>query len=158
MFTLFLLVTSGALADPHGAQIPGSTRQQSLQPTTEKTLTPRKLLYELLSIVVHHGGPQSGHYTVYRKVRLPKDTDPEVRIAEGDGAGLLCSTLVREQSKETEIDETIPVEMEVEPTGEDQKTVVWFKVSDTNVRRVEELEVQQANASLLFYERLKNTS
>ena len=135
MFTLFLLVTSGALADPYGAQIPGSTRQQSLQPTTEKTLIPHKLLYELLSIVVHHGGPQSGHYTINHKVRLPKDIDLEVRITEGDGASLLCSMLVQEQSKEIEIDKTIPLEMEVEPMGEDQKTIVWFKVSDTNVRQ-----------------------
>lgn len=158
MFALALLVTSGALADPLGAQISGSTRQQNLQPTAERTLTSRKLLYELLSVVVHHGGPQSGHYTVYRKVRLPKDRGPQVRIAEVEGTGLLCSTEVREQSIEIEIDKTVtsrvPVEMEVEAIEKDRETVVWFKVSDTFVRRVEELEVQQANANLLFYERL----
>ncbi|KAG0607524.1 hypothetical protein M758_8G035000 [Ceratodon purpureus] len=152
----------GALADPLGAQISRSTVQQNLQPTAERTVTSRRLLYELLSIVVHHGGPQSGHYTVYRKVRLPKDRDHEVStgIAEGVGAGLRCSTEVREQSAEIEIDEKsskVPVEMEVEVAEEDREIVAWFKVSDTNVRRVEELEVQLANASLLFYERLKCT-
>lgn len=161
MFALVLLVTSGALADPFGAQISGSTRQQNFQPAAERTLTSRKLLYELLSIVVHHGGPQSGHYTVYRKVRLPKNRDPEARIAEGAGAGVLFSAEGREEAKEIEIDEPVAskvsVEMEVEATEEDRETV-WFKVSDTNVRRVEELEVRLANASLLFYERLRSTS
>lgn len=44
------------------------------------SLSSRKLLYELLSVVVHHGGPQSGHYTVYRKVILSQAASetPEV--------------------------------------------------------------------------------
>lgn len=154
------MVTSGALADPHGVQ--------NVQPTAERTLTSRKLLYELLSVVVHHGGPQSGHYTVYRKVRLPKETNPEVRTVDEDGAGLICNTEVRERPKETETDETVtskvPEELQVDSRGRLGKrdsagggeSTVWFKVSDTNVRRADELEVQLANASLLFYERLSN--
>lgn len=165
MFSFILVVTSGALADPHGVKISGSPRQQNIQPTLERTLTARKLLYKLLSIVVHHGGAQSGHYTVYRKVRLPKDTDPE----DEDGAGLLCNTEVRERSKGTETDETVtsrvPKELQVDCRGRlgkamerGRESAVWFKVSDTNVSRVEELEVQLADASLLFYERLRSNS
>lgn len=162
MFALVLPVASGALADPHGIQISGSTRQQNFQPAAERTPTTRKLLYELLSIVVHHGGPQSGHYTVYRKVRFPKDRDPELRIAEQDGAGLFGTREVREQSEEIEADVTatstkVPMELDLRAM-EDRESVVWFKVSDTNVRRVEELEVQLANASLLLYERMRSAS
>jgi len=155
------VVTSGALADPHGVQ--------NVRPTAERTLTSRNLLYELLSVVVHHGGAQSGHYTVYRKVKLPKDTDPEVRTADEDGAGLLCNTEVREHSNETKTDETItskvPEELQVDcreamerDNAVSRESAVWFKVSDTNVRRVEVSEVQLANASLLFYERLRSNS
>jgi hypothetical protein len=41
------------------------------------------------------------------------------------------------------------------PQNDTQTTIVWFKVSDTTVLQVEEQEVQTANASLVFYERIK---
>ncbi|XP_024403188.1 uncharacterized protein [Physcomitrium patens] len=155
--------------DRHSIQVSGSIRPQNAQ--AERTLTSRKLLYELLSIVVHHGGPHSGHYTVYRKVRLPKSRDSKVKSAEEDCAGLLCHTEVREHSEKVEIDATVTSrvleqlqdgrerlrEATEEGNARDEEIVLWFKVSDSNVRRVEELEVLLANASLLFYERLTNS-
>lgn len=168
-FLLDLLVAPDVLVDRHSIQVSGSIRPQNAQ--AERTLTSRKLLYELLSIVVHHGGPHSGHYTVYRKVRLPKSRDSKVKSAEEDCAGLLCHTEVREHSEKVEIDATVTSrvleqlqdgrerlrEATEEGNARDEEIVLWFKVSDSNVRRVEELEVLLANASLLFYERLTNS-
>jgi hypothetical protein len=51
-----------------------------------------------------------------------------------------------------EVTETMDEEI---PQNDTQTTIVWFKVSDTTVLRVEEQEVQTANASLVFYERIK---
>lgn len=35
-------------------------------------------LYELISVVVHHGSPRNGHYTVYRKAKLKVDSSTEL--------------------------------------------------------------------------------
>lgn len=144
LISLILVVFSGALADPHGVQ--------NIQPTAERTLTSRKSLYELFSVVVHHGGPQSGHYTVYRKVRFQEDMDPAVHTEDEDGAGLLHNPEVPEDCR-GKLEQ--PMESD---NARGRGSTVWFKVSDTNVRRVDESEVQLAKASLLFYERLmRNT-
>lgn len=34
-------------------------------------------LYELISVVVHHGSPRNGHYTVYRKAKLKNDDNTQ---------------------------------------------------------------------------------
>ncbi|CAK9868787.1 unnamed protein product [Sphagnum jensenii] len=108
---------SGSTPKPTVAN--GSDSDGSNGAKPDKSPNSRKLLYELLSVVVHYGTPQSGHYTVYRKVRLPKQCSQEI------------------------------------PQNDTQTTIVWFKVSDTTVLQVEEQEVQTANASLVFYERIK---
>lgn len=145
-----------------------------------------------MSVVVHHGGPHSGHYTVYRRVRLPtkhtvecvtespSSSSAEILsagnasqfIGEGGDIQLLKSdnsdpaektsgeklekvTVVSISGSEEFKDPRRGEVIRNDVTRETETEVVWFKVSDTNVKRVDEQEVRLANASLVFYERLK---
>jgi hypothetical protein len=174
---------SGSTPKPTVAN--GSDSDGSNGAKPDKSPNSRKLLYELLSVVVHYGTPQSGHYTVYRKVRLPKQDSqgvildaPVVSVGKpqhgdaGSSLGEECGNLEIADS-DTEVpqtfdskrcldsqnsvgDQEVTETMDEEtPQNDTQTTIVWFKVSDTTVLRVEEQEVQTANASLVFYERIK---
>jgi hypothetical protein len=174
---------SGSTPKPTVANASDSDGSNGAKP--HKSPNSRKLLYELLSVVVHYGTPQSGHYTVYRKVRLPKQDSQGVILyapvasvgkpQHGDAGSSLgeeCGNLEIADS-DTEVlrtfdskrcldsqnsvgDEEVTETMDEEiPQNDTQTTIVWFKVSDTTVLRVEEQEVQTANASLVFYERIK---
>ncbi|KAG6541367.1 hypothetical protein Mapa_017236 [Marchantia paleacea] len=195
----------------------------------------RKLLYELVSVVVHQGGPQNGHYIVYRKARmigtkgntLTKDsvslkhpTDdgedekrksivsentsvpgPQLAVKESAAEGAKSQSFYGQlialeslpditSSKRFEPSEcrvqvsddhglskydllhgvSTPDDFQAQRKSatvledytrcfgkcgrRDDGSVLWFRVSDTNVQRVHEQEVFGAHASLLFYEQL----
>lgn len=49
---------------------------RGLSKVVDDSCYPGRWFYELISVVVHHGCPKNGHYTVYRKVKvLPKTVD-----------------------------------------------------------------------------------
>ncbi|CAM6085462.1 unnamed protein product [Calypogeia fissa] len=117
----------------------------------------RRLLYELVSVVVHQGGPQSGHYIVYRKM-IQSNCSQEHEVLEND---------LQLQ------DITQAIDLSVHNYGEgaagvnnhrlenvgttDEVVPLWFRVSDTHVERVPEQEVFSARATLLFYEQLRSS-
>lgn len=70
-------------------------------------------IYRLVTVVEHFGRTGSGHYTVYRSVRVASQEEEE-----------------------------------------DCEDLRWFSISDSEVSRVSESDVVDAEASLLFYERL----
>eukprot|EP00252_Welwitschia_mirabilis_P025975 TRINITY_DN8316_c1_g1_i1.p1 TRINITY_DN8316_c1_g1~~TRINITY_DN8316_c1_g1_i1.p1 ORF type:complete len:539 (-),score=86.33 TRINITY_DN8316_c1_g1_i1:193-1809(-) len=94
----------------------------------------RRLLYELISVVEHHGNLQTGHYTIYRRVKI--ENTIETRMAK--------------QIHENEMD----LEIANNDLSSDDFQIIWFKISDSHVERVPETCVLEADASLLFYEKV----
>ncbi|BBN19402.1 ubiquitin carboxyl-terminal hydrolase 30 [Marchantia polymorpha subsp. ruderalis] len=222
---------------PYSKKLPGlpSMSKGSSRLTPRGYKYARKLPYELVSVVVHQGGPQNGHYIVYRKARLTGtkeksltkesvslkhptadgggDTresivsgnksvsEPQLAVKEpaAEGARLqsiygqlieleslpdITSSKRFEPSKSSvqisndcglSKDDLLhcvstPDYSQVQPKRaavsedstrcigksgrRDDGSVLWFRVSDTNVQRVHEQEVFGAHASLLFYEQL----
>ncbi|KAK4775321.1 hypothetical protein SAY86_010256 [Trapa natans] len=78
-------------------------------------------LYRLVSVLEHFGGPQSGHYTIYRSVRAKP---PENGHAQN-----------------------LP----------NQVPVIWFRISDADVQHASEADILEAEASILFYERMPDS-
>lgn len=110
-----------------------SKRSQNL-PTIEPDQT--KVLYSLYGVVEHSGSIHGGHYVAYVKVRAPLDENsyrwrflPRFQ-AGGRGTGGVA-----------------PAKPE-EPAGR------WYYVSDSHVSEVAESKVLDAQAYLLFYERI----
>lgn len=166
----------------------------------------KKISYELLSVVVHHGGPHSGHYTVYRRARIPQHAyhegvsknvtkgdkpvqDPKVlhgrfvappnRSSNEGEAMVFVDTERLDDNEEVVHDGALSLSSEKSSPAfrlrlggsklspdvniafspdalEDVQgaQVIWFKVSDSDVKRVAENEVYMADASQLFYERV----
>lgn len=77
----------------------------------------RDNLYRLVSVVEHFGKVGSGHYTVYRRVRLETSDDDPVLLLQPNDAQ-------------------------------------WFSISDSEVYNVSEKDVLNAEASLVFYEKM----
>lgn len=73
--------------------------------------------YHLVAVLEHSGGAESGHYTMYRRVR------------------------------------TKPSE-EGRPQNPNQVPVSWFRISDAEVQHASEADVLEAEACMLFYERI----
>ncbi|GFP83250.1 ubiquitin carboxyl-terminal hydrolase 27 [Phtheirospermum japonicum] len=80
----------------------------------------RRQMYRLVSVVVHYGTSEGGHYTVYRKVTA--------KLGDEDAVALLESAIEQ-----------------------------WFCVSDSEVHSVSEKDVLDANASMLFYEKIDSS-
>lgn len=83
---------------------------------TSDPLSPKNVLYRLVSVVEHFGRAGSGHYTVYRGVTTQMEVGNGVR-------------------------ETDP-------------PLQWFRISDSEVHNASEEDVLDAEATLLFYERI----
>ncbi|XP_072116713.1 ubiquitin carboxyl-terminal hydrolase 16 isoform X2 [Mobula birostris] len=82
--------------------------------------------YSLYGVVEHSGTMRSGHYTAYVKVRAPRKHLSEYALSR----------------------RKVPIINAEAPRGR------WFHVSDTHVKAVPESEVMNAQAYLLFYERI----
>ncbi|XP_030742595.2 ubiquitin carboxyl-terminal hydrolase 45 [Echinops telfairi] len=87
-----------------------------------------QVLYGLYGVVEHSGSMRGGHYTAYVRVRTPSKSFMEHVTGKKNVAGLK--------------------ECESEPTEE------WVHVSDTCVQVVPESRALNAQAYLLFYERV----
>ncbi|XP_057865400.2 ubiquitin carboxyl-terminal hydrolase 27 isoform X1 [Cryptomeria japonica] len=114
----------------------------------------RSLSYGLISVVQHNGNLGSGHYTVYRKVKVGK------QLTE---APTLCMTSKTDYEEEAtfmdEKENTNSKDSEFARTGNKNMAnsdVIWFRISDSHVERVTEKCVLGAYASMLFYERLED--
>lgn len=142
----------------------------------------KKLLYSLYGIVEHSGGMHGGHYTAYVKVRPKlKPDDPRWKfIPQGSKAELeqtdeqrarLEEALEKARAKEmrmrqedsddTSSSETSSEEMEKGAVGGSEEPPIpsppegkWYYVSDSSVQEASEESVLNAQAYLLFYERI----
>lgn len=125
-------------------------------------------LYELRAVVTHQGRHDSGHYVCYRKHHISppeKEIQPEVPppqlVAEDEAAAPLAHapdqkptvepvTTVRNgaPAPAPEDDEkTLVCEAEEEPTSQ------WWRLSDTDVFKVDEESVlQRGDVFMLFYD------
>lgn len=113
----------------------------------------KKILYSLYGVVEHSGGMHGGHYIAYVKVR-PKIT-PE------DSRWKFVSKLYNEQREKTangrlnngyDSDDSVtslPDDSNVKPPPGK-----WYYASDSRVTEVSEEKVLNAQAYLLFYERI----
>ncbi|XP_059057892.1 ubiquitin carboxyl-terminal hydrolase 45 isoform X2 [Achroia grisella] len=113
-----------------------------------------ELLYSLYGVVEHSGGMHGGHYVAYVKVRqairsadprwwfLPKSANIPAAAANGDGDADSESDLSGYESGEG------PTSAAEPPSGK------WYYVSDSMVTEVSEDKVLNAQAYLLFYERI----
>ncbi|XP_026756497.1 ubiquitin carboxyl-terminal hydrolase 16 isoform X2 [Galleria mellonella] len=113
-----------------------------------------ELLYSLYGVVEHSGGMHGGHYVAYVKVRqpvrasdprwwfLPKSANIPAAAGNGDGDGDSESDLSGYESGEG------PASAAEPPSGK------WYYVSDSMVTEVSEDKVLNAQAYLLFYERI----
>ncbi|XP_053611210.1 ubiquitin carboxyl-terminal hydrolase 16/45 isoform X2 [Plodia interpunctella] len=114
-----------------------------------------ELLYSLYGVVEHSGGMHGGHYVAYVKVRqpvkpgdprwwfLPKSANiPAATAANGEGDGDSESDLSGYESGEG------PGSTAEAPPGK------WYYISDSMVSEVTEDKVLNAQAYLLFYERI----
>lgn len=111
-----------------------SKRCQNL-PTIEPGQS--KVLYSLYGVVEHSGSIHGGHYVAYVKVR-PKLERKSYR----------WNFLPKNQKK-------IQSEDNLKPAGDpDIPPGKWFYISDSYVHEVNESKVLDAQAYLLFYERI----
>ncbi|XP_060804705.1 ubiquitin carboxyl-terminal hydrolase 16/45 [Amyelois transitella] len=113
-----------------------------------------ELLYSLYGVVEHSGGMHGGHYVAYVKVRqpvragdprwwfLPKSANIPAASANGDGDADSESDLSGYESGEG------PGSAAEAPSGK------WYYISDSMVTEVTEDKVLNAQAYLLFYERI----
>ena len=118
--------------------------------------TQRGLLYGLISIVQHHGSSGSGHYIVYRRVRVTKE------LTKGPS---LCTTMSKtgysqiatfmDQDEKINSEEACPIMGDRTPPKNNSE-IIWFRISDSDVERVAEKCVLEAEAILLFYEKLED--
>lgn len=102
-------------------------------PTVESGQT--KVLYYLYGVVEHSGSIHGGHYVSYVKVRAPLEEDsPRWQFIPKNQ---------KEKIKNLQMGAS-----EEPPTGK------WYYISDSYVSEVSESKVLNAQAYLLFYERL----
>lgn len=111
----------------------------------------KKILYSLYGVVEHSGRLTGGHYTAYVKVRpnignllsylQASDIDPNEYVRR-------YTDQIMKGTQDSAPDDHL---------GDDATLVVpgrWFHISDSRVNEVTETSVQQAQAYLLFYERI----
>eukprot|EP01018_Ginkgo_biloba_P019134 Gb_19291 [translate_table: standard] len=112
---------------------------------------PRSLPYELLSVVQHHGNSGSGHYTIYRKVKVRKQLAEEPASCMASNPGYL------QLEEKINSEENACYGTNLKNAAKNDFDVLWFRISDSDVERVTENSVLGADASVLFYERLEVT-
>lgn len=129
----------------------------------------KKLPYSLYGIVEHSGTMRGGHYVAYVKVRpnisrsdrrwkfLPTGTKAELDQADEQKLRLEKSI---ERAREFEEAEASSSSSEDGATGGETEALPnsiqgkWYYVSDSRVQSMSEKEVLNAQAYLLFYERV----
>ncbi|XP_078619753.1 ubiquitin carboxyl-terminal hydrolase 16-like isoform X2 [Branchiostoma floridae x Branchiostoma japonicum] len=126
-----------------------------------------RILYTLYGIVEHSGSLRAGHYTAYVKVRQASDKlrtqvlnkpnswnygkgTPRNKVGAGGHQGNLVNGDVSLDESDDEIDWKGGDSAPLPPLPEGK----WYHISDTHVSEVSESKVLNAQAFLLFYERL----
>lgn len=145
--------------------------------------TQKKILYSLYGIVEHSGGMHGGHYTAYVKVRpkltpddprwkfLPQGCKAELQQTQGAGADKVEANEQKNRNSNAckyqndDSDDSISSNSSYEHCegavgGSDDPENVqpppgkWYYVSDSHVQEASEDRVLNAQAYLLFYERI----
>lgn len=115
----------------------------------------RNLPYGLISVVQHHGNSGSGHYTVYRKVRVTKELTEEPSLCTMSEMDYSQIAAFMDQDEKMNSENSVyPRSDKILPKSNCE--TIWFRISDSDVERVTENCVLEAEASLLFYERLED--
>eukprot|EP00058_Branchiostoma_floridae_P004336 XP_002589824.1 hypothetical protein BRAFLDRAFT_90534 [Branchiostoma floridae] len=126
-----------------------------------------RILYTLYGIVEHSGSLRAGHYTAYVKVRQASDKlrtqvlnkpnswnygkgTPRNKVGAGGQQGNLVNGDVSLDESDDEVDWKGGDSAPLPPLPEGK----WYHISDTHVSEVSESKVLNAQAFLLFYERL----
>ncbi|KAJ8673620.1 hypothetical protein QAD02_004882 [Eretmocerus hayati] len=118
-----------------------------LSPVCKDYAKPR--IYALYGIVEHSGILYGGHYTAYVKSRAPlKPNDP--RWAFLPTKDSFQKDASSEPSSEIESDEASGAD----PSKVEPPPGRWYFISDSCVREVDERQVLESEAYLLFYERI----
>lgn len=132
----------------------------------------KQLPYSLYGVVEHSGTMCGGHYVAYVKVRpklnrndkrwqfLPKGSKSELDQTDDQIMRLEASLKQAEEMEESDETSTSSSSTEggaVENTSYASEPVPgkWYYVSDSKVQAVSEKEVLNAQAYLLFYERIE---
>ena len=108
--------------------------------------------YHLTAVVRHIGGPDSGHYVVYRRVATLLQSDasghPLLPMSGSHSSVSLSSC----ESASTGVDSkgNSPV---AAGSGPPPPPLHWVRVSDTHVEEVDENEVLDSEAYMLYYMR-----
>jgi len=105
--------------------------KREMRPRADSASKTSQLLYQLVSVIVHHGDQSGGHYTVYRKL-----------LAEP-----FSSEKQYEQFVKASFDE------KAFPYDSKDSTKNWVHISDEFSRRVSVDEVLQSQAYMLYYEK-----
>lgn len=114
----------------------------------------RSLPYGLISVVQHHGSSGSGHYTVYRKVRVTKELTEEPSLCRMSKTGYSQIATFMDQDEKINSEDNACLRIGDKTLPKTDSEIIWFRISDSDVVRVTEKCVLEAEASLLFYERL----
>lgn len=141
--------------------------------------TQKKILYSLYGIVEHSGGMHGGHYTAYVKVRpklspedprwqfLPQGLKAELKQAQEPTEKVVTKerksrarSYQNDDSDDSVSSSSSYEQCEGAVGGTDDPDVVepppgkWYYVSDSHVQEATEDRVLNAQAYLLFYERI----
>jgi ubiquitin C-terminal hydrolase len=121
------LVTQAGLSQTTFVKRPDKVQFEPVLQLSKSKACSKESLYSLVAVIVHHGSETSGHFTVYRK--------------------LFSRRLQQLASKD--------YDKFIEEWKENVKTERgdWVHISDEVCRKVEEENVLQAPAYMLFYEK-----
>ncbi len=107
------------------------------------------LRYQLVSVVVHHGGADSGHYTVYR--RFPTEPGGCMHVRTGEPCRNFLNRSISGEIAALELG----IESSVcrAATCNIKAQATWVHASDEHIRAVSLEEVLSCDAAVLLYER-----
>jgi len=116
------------------------------------------LRYRLVSVVVHHGGAQSGHYTVYRRVSSQRgscvagthSSDPTVNRSSEGVVGSVCAG---GHDQGCFAYTAASVDGHGDSHARTCDFSMWLHASDEHVRTAALGEVLSCEATILLYER-----
>lgn len=114
-------------SEPIDSKAVQSMKENANEQVKSTDNTRRGNLYELQSVVVHHGEGRQGHYTVYRRMILPSLQQKRSRAAYD----LSCE---ERQDQQQSMEEK------------------WFSISDTDVHPVHPSTVFSCEATVLLYQ------
>ncbi|BDA43125.1 probable ubiquitin carboxyl-terminal hydrolase 27 at N-terminal half [Coccomyxa sp. Obi] len=106
------------------------------------------MLYGLAAVIVHHGGAQSGHYTVYRKASVEQDDScvhAEAAVREGYQQQAVNNAFINQ----VRFGDCALGSGACTDTGKSS----WLHASDEDVRTATLAEVLSSEAAVLLYER-----